>query len=154
MAIVKVHNKARNVTYVYESVSYWDKELRQPRSHRKLIGRIDPATGDIVPTGKRGRSDAAAVIPLHSDTDYRALYEPALATIAQKDTLSLKLSIYRDLVNTAGHCSYRARQTEIKMLPAIPVADLQKQVDRMAKDLRLLDNLLQQTNWTTNLIEE
>ena len=91
MAIVKVHNKARNVTYVYESVSYWDKELRQPRSHRKLIGRIDPATGDIVPTGKRGRSDAAAVIPLHSDTDYRALYEQALATIAQKDTLIAEL---------------------------------------------------------------
>ncbi|MBQ1352685.1 MAG: hypothetical protein IIY39_01845 [Firmicutes bacterium] len=91
MATVKVHNKARNVTYVYESVSYWDKELRQPRSHRKLIGRIDPATGDIVPTGKRGRSDAAAVIPLHSDTDYRALYEQALATIAQKDTLIAEL---------------------------------------------------------------
>ena len=91
MAIVKVHNKARNITYVYESVSYWDKELRQPRSHRKLIGRIDPATGDIVPTGKRGRSDAAAVIPLHSDTDYRALYEQALATIAQKDTLIAEL---------------------------------------------------------------
>ena len=91
MAIVKVHNKARNVTYVYESVSYWDKELRRPRSHRKLIGRIDPATGDIVPTGKRGRSDAAAVIPLHSDTDYRALYEQALATIAQKDALIAEL---------------------------------------------------------------
>ena len=91
MATVKVHNKARNVTYVYESVSYWDKELRQPRSHRKLIGRIDPATGDIVPTGKRGRSDAAAVIPLHSDTDDRALYEQALATIAQKDTLIAEL---------------------------------------------------------------
>ena len=91
MATVKVHNKSRNVTYVYESVSYWDKELRQPRSHRKLIGRIDPVTGDIVPTGKRGRSDAAAVIPLHSDTDYRALYEQALATIAQKDTLIAEL---------------------------------------------------------------
>ena len=91
MATVKVHNKARNVTYVYESISYWDKELRQPRSHRKLIGRIDPATGDIVPTGTRGRSDAAAVIPLHSDTDYRALYEQALATIAQKDTLIAEL---------------------------------------------------------------
>ena len=91
MATVKVHNKARNVTYVYESVSYWDKELRQPRSHRKLIGRIDPATGDIVPTGKRGRSDAANDIPQHSDTDYRALYEQALATIAQKDTLIAEL---------------------------------------------------------------
>ena len=74
MAIVKVHNKARNVTYVYESVSYWDKELRQPRSHRKLIGRIDPATGDIVPTGKRGRSAAAAVIPLPSIAVPKWLY--------------------------------------------------------------------------------
>lgn len=83
MAIVKVHNKARNITYVYESVSYWDKELKQPRSHRKLIGRIDPATGDIVPTGKRTKADAASLT--HSDTDYRALYEQALATIAQKD---------------------------------------------------------------------
>ena len=65
MAIVKVHNKARNITDVYESVSYWDKELKQPRSHRKLIGRIDPATGDIVPTGKRTKADAASLT--HSD---------------------------------------------------------------------------------------
>ena len=48
MAIVKVHSKACNITYVYESVSYWDKELKQPRSHRKLIGRIDPDTGDVI----------------------------------------------------------------------------------------------------------
>ncbi len=74
--------------------------------------------------------------------------------IAQKDTLTLKLSIYRELVNTAGRCSFRARQTEIKMLPTVPVAELQKRVDRMAKELRLLDNLLQQTNWTTDLIEQ
>ena len=89
MAIVKVHNKARNVTYVYESVSYWDKELKQPRSHRKLIGRIDPATGDVVPTGKRIKGDTSALS--HSDTDYKALYEQALATIAQKDALIAEL---------------------------------------------------------------
>ena len=91
MAIVKVHNKARNITYVYASVSYWDKELKQPRSHRKLIGRIDPVTGDVVPTGKRGKSDTAAVTSFHSDTDYKALYEQALATIAQKDALISEL---------------------------------------------------------------
>ena len=90
MAIVKVHNKARNITYVYESVSYWDKELKQPRSHRKLIGRIDPVTGDIVPTGRRTKADAV-VAPTHSDTNYRALYEQALATIAQKDALIAEL---------------------------------------------------------------
>ena len=90
MAIVKVHNKSRNITYVYESVSYWDKELKQPRSHRKLIGRIDPATGDVVPTGSRTKADAV-VAPTHSDTNYRALYEQALAAIAQKDALIAEL---------------------------------------------------------------
>ncbi len=83
MAIVRVHNKARNITYVYESISYWDKELKQPRSHRKLIGRIDPETGEIVPTGRKTTKTS----PNHSDTDYKTLYEGALATIKQKDAL-------------------------------------------------------------------
>ena len=91
MAIVKVHNKARNVTYVYESVSYWDKELKQPRSHRKLIDRIDPITGDVVPTGTRKKPDAAVAAPFHSDTDYKTLYEQVLVTIAQKDALIAEL---------------------------------------------------------------
>ena len=85
VAIVKVHNKARNITYVYESVSYWDKDLKQPRSHRKLIGRIDPATGEVVPTRKRAKAETPTAG--HSDTDYKALYEDALAVIKQKDAL-------------------------------------------------------------------
>ena len=89
MAIVRVYNKARNVTYVYESFSYWDKELKQPRSHRKLIGRIDPATGDVVPTGNRSKADTAT--QPHSDTDYRSLYEQALTAIAQKDAIITEL---------------------------------------------------------------
>ncbi len=89
VAIVKVHNKARNVTYVYESESYWDKELKQPRSHRKLIGKIDPVTVDIVPTGKR--SNAKTPAEIHSDTDYKALYEQALTTSEQKDALIFEL---------------------------------------------------------------
>lgn len=55
MAIVKYFNKNTGATYVYESESYWDKEKKQPRNHRKIIGKIDPVTGEIVPTGKKGR---------------------------------------------------------------------------------------------------
>ena len=40
------------ITYVYENESYWDKEKKQPRSKRRLIGHIDPATGEIVPNRK------------------------------------------------------------------------------------------------------
>lgn len=53
-SIIKKLNKQTGVTYVYESESYWDKEKKQPRSRRKLIGKIDEETGEIVPTGGRG----------------------------------------------------------------------------------------------------
>ena len=55
MAIIKQRDKRSGITYVYESVSYWDKEKKQPRSKRTLIGRLDPDTGEVVPTDGRGK---------------------------------------------------------------------------------------------------
>lgn len=55
MSIVKLKDKRTGTTYVYESESYWDKEKKQPRNKRTLIGKIDEETGEIVPTGGRGR---------------------------------------------------------------------------------------------------
>ena len=55
MGIVQQHDKRSGITYVYESTSYWDKEKKQPRSKRKLIGRLDPATGEVIPTDGRGK---------------------------------------------------------------------------------------------------
>jgi len=54
-AIVYQTNKSTGITYAYESESYWDKEKQQSRAKRKCIGKIDPATGQIVPTRKRKR---------------------------------------------------------------------------------------------------
>lgn len=71
-SIVKMHNKKSGVTYVYESESYWDKEKQQPRNRRKLIGKLDPETGKVVPTEKKGRSSAST----------EALAEPAPASKA------------------------------------------------------------------------
>ena len=53
MAQIRQYNKKTGVTYVYESHSYWDKEKKQHRSDRKLIGKIDPETGEIIPTRKK-----------------------------------------------------------------------------------------------------
>lgn len=55
MSIVKNKDKRTGITYVYESESYWDKEKKQPRSRRKLIGKLNEETGEIVPTDGRGR---------------------------------------------------------------------------------------------------
>ena len=73
--------------------------------------------------------------------------------IAKKDAMMLKLSAYRDLVYTAGQSTNRARGTEIKVKSILKASDLQKAVDQMAKEVRELDNLLQETNWKTRLIE-
>lgn len=54
MSIVKSKNKKTGITYVYESESYWDPVKKQPRNHRKLVGKLDE-NGNIIPTGSRGR---------------------------------------------------------------------------------------------------
>ena len=53
MAVVIQHNKRTNQYYAYESKGYWNKELKQARSHRKLIGRYNPETKEITPTDGR-----------------------------------------------------------------------------------------------------
>jgi len=81
MSISKSYNKQNGVTYVYEVIeNYWDKEKKQSRSKRKLIGKIDPVTGEIVPTSSRGR-------PKKSDdsADYKVLYDKAQKELAAKD---------------------------------------------------------------------
>jgi len=55
MAIIKQYDKRVGITYAYESKSYWDKEKKQSRSIRKLIGIVDANTGEIVPTTKKKR---------------------------------------------------------------------------------------------------
>lgn len=73
--------------------------------------------------------------------------------IAQKDALSVKIHTYKDVVYAGSQTSYRARNTEIKIKSAITVADWQSEIDRMSKELRLLDNKLQEYNWKTDLME-
>jgi hypothetical protein len=53
MAIVFQPDKRSGITYAYESISTWDKEKKQSRSKRTLIGRLDEETGEIVLTDGR-----------------------------------------------------------------------------------------------------
>jgi len=59
MSIVKQLDKRSGITYAYESISRWDKEKKQSRSTRKLIGRVDEKTGEIIATDGRGRKESS-----------------------------------------------------------------------------------------------
>ncbi len=89
-------------------------------------------------------------------TNCRTLVEGKSLTawIAEKDCLSLRLAAYRNLVNEASQNTQRARYTEIKILPAVHVAELQARADRLAREIRLIDNRLQASNWLTDLLED
>ena len=72
--------------------------------------------------------------------------------IAQRDTLKEKIEIYRRLVNEASEVTRRMTHSEIRIVPAVDVPTLNRQTDKMAKELRLMDNRIQAANWTTALI--
>ena len=73
--------------------------------------------------------------------------------IARRDVLSLRADAYRRLVEEASQNTHRATRTEIKILSAVDVPALQRQADDASRELRLLDNTLQATNWTADLME-
>jgi transposase len=61
MAIVHQKDKRSGITYAYESISHWDKEKKQSRAKRTLIGRVDEESGKIVPTRGSNRPKVQAV---------------------------------------------------------------------------------------------
>lgn len=74
--------------------------------------------------------------------------------IAEKDCLSIKIEKYRNFLNSASNLAGRAAHTEIKVLSAVNVRELQTQLDGLCKQLRVVDNAIQQTNWSTDLMTE
>jgi len=90
MAVIHQYDKRSGITYAYESFSYWDKEKKMTRAKRKLIGRVDKETGEIIPTDGRNRTDKPKE-PLEKEPDYKTLYEKLLKKYASQETLMAAL---------------------------------------------------------------
>ncbi|NES97318.1 MAG: hypothetical protein F6K32_19275 [Desertifilum sp. SIO1I2] len=73
--------------------------------------------------------------------------------LARRDTLILKRSVYESLMNAASYSQNRYSRTEIKVLSTVNVAEIQSQIDRMARDYRELDTQIQAANWNTELLD-
>ena len=56
MASITHHrNKKTGAVYVYSVESYWDKEKKAPRNRQTCLGRLDPETGEVIPSKRRRR---------------------------------------------------------------------------------------------------
>lgn len=63
MGIVYQTDKRSGITYAYENQSFWDSELKRSKSKRKLIGRVDPETKEIIPTDGRCKKRSPSYTP-------------------------------------------------------------------------------------------
>lgn len=44
-----IHKAANGTKYVYESISYWDKQKQAPRTKQVYLGKLDPESNDLIP---------------------------------------------------------------------------------------------------------
>ena len=72
--------------------------------------------------------------------------------LAKRDCLKGKLSALRGFLDNASALIRRHSVSEIKVKSTVDVRKLQKQVDSLSKDLRELEETIQEKNWTTELM--
>jgi len=74
--------------------------------------------------------------------------------IADKDTLTKKISVMRRFFDNASAKIERYSNKEIKIYSTVDVAKFQKELNQASKELRELDLKIQGLNWNTELIEK
>ncbi len=132
------------------------EQLRSRLSHNAIVQEGEaPAEdpGDLLAQLDRATARLEELMASINLANSRTVVNDKTLTqiIARKDCLRLRLEAYRELAETASQTARRATRSEIRILSTVDVKTIQAQVDTMAKELRLLDNELQQTNWTTEL---
>ena len=77
--------------------------------------------------------------------------ETLTALLARRDARKMQLQQLRAFLDAASDLYDRARMSEIRILSAVNVSALQKELDQKAKAYRELDARIQEANWTADL---
>ncbi|MDD4075850.1 MAG: DIP1984 family protein [Eubacteriales bacterium] len=75
-----------------------------------------------------------------------------LALLARRDCLRLQTDALRDFLSDASATVMRGTKSEVVIRSTVSVAELQKKIDALAKELRELDVRIQSLNWSTELL--
>lgn len=72
--------------------------------------------------------------------------------LAHRDCLRSRIQIMRDFLDNASSKVKRITHSEIRIKSTVPVSEIQKKVDALSRELRECDELIQELNWTTELL--
>lgn len=111
----------------------------------ELLRQVDEVANQLEALIERiNRTNAATSI---------AGYRTIAAALARRDILAVRRAIYADLAQAATVTQDRYSKSEVKFKSTVNVSEMQTQADRLAKEYRELDTLLQAANWGTELFE-
>ena len=121
------------------------QEGEEPAEDPKdLLAELDTLTAKLEELVRRINLTNAATV--------NAQGESLTALLARRDALKEKIGILRNFLDAASTLAMRGMRTEIKIKSTVNVASLQKQVDALSKELRELDEQIQELNWLTELL--
>lgn len=72
--------------------------------------------------------------------------------LAKRDCLKQNIAIMRNFLNSANDKVNRYSKSEIAIKSTVDVAEYRRKVDVLCKELRELDEKIQEINWTTELM--
>ena len=102
----------------------------------RVIAELENLISKINMTNSRTESDGMTITEM----------------LAKRDCLKTDIKIMRNFLSSSSAKINRYSRTEIIIRSTINVAELQKKVDSLCKELREIDEKIQELNWTTELI--
>jgi hypothetical protein len=112
-----------------------------------LVAEADAVLGELESLIRRiNRTNAVTDLAEGTLTD----------ALARRDVLRMRHGLLTAAANAAageGQRGFRQLRSELKMLSALPVAELRGQADDLARQIREVDTLIQQTNWEADLLD-
>ena len=86
----------------------------------------------------------------NSKTEYDGITITEL--ISKRDRIKKDVRIMRNFLNVASEKVNRYTKTEIIIRSTVDINEYQKKLDALSKELRQIDEKIQELNWTTELI--
>ena len=97
--IVKSYDKKTGTTYVYSSEYQWDPKNKRSAPRRRCIGKLDPVSGVVIPTGKRGRPKKATS---DAGISHKVGVPPESSAEIEKQLSDALLRIQREEIRSKG----------------------------------------------------
>jgi hypothetical protein len=142
------------------------KRLAQLRDRATSVARFQegeqPAedAAELLAAGRQLTADIERLIAAVNRTNSATELEPGVTitdALAQRDALAMRRRLVTEVADAAAGNDDgrwgRQLRSELRYVTPVPVADLRREADDLAKQFRELDTRLQAANWTVELIE-